>query len=119
MPNFVQETPLLVGQNFTEQPHLFVTKNVDNLQFHNLGTLYPCSNDLTSKQLQVNTDFKIPPMHVGNVGVTTDYVGDIYICSRIRNDSTMISNTVTRTSNEAIAMAPTCLTEKSVSKKFK
>ncbi len=113
VPNSIQETPLLVGQNFTEQPHLFVTKSADNLQFHNLGTLYPCSNDLASKQplttrvtLQAQTDFIIPPLHVRNVGITTDYVGDIYIYSRIRNDSTMIPNTVTRTSNEATAMVP-------------
>jgi hypothetical protein len=109
VPNHAQDVPIMVGQNFTEQSHLLATKDCNQLQFHHIGTLYPIDGITPTTPrviLRTTADFTIPPQHLGNVPVESGYNGDVYICSSVRTNSTLIPNTVIHTSHDIRTVIP-------------
>lgn len=68
------DKPMLVGQTFTEQPHIVVYKDSSTLRFHDIGSEMPSlSPDLSEKPLQkviVNKDLQL--FGPASVNVQTD-----------------------------------------------
>lgn len=79
VPDHLQEVPILIGQAFTEQPGLLVSKDSKSLRFSELQL--PDSNTPSKIALWLEEATVIPPNHVGNLRVISksSLQGDFYI----------------------------------------
>lgn len=82
------ESPMLVGQSYTEQPHIVVYKNVTKLQFLDDGNRMPCSGmDIVSScALKVKTTGDVNLYGAASIRAQTDSTD---------NGSVLIKNSIT------------------------
>lgn len=77
------DSPLLIGQTFTEQPHIEVYKNSKQLQFFSVGNEMPFSNSLMDEdnrndvKIMIKTDVML--WGRASIKVTTEPISDGYI----------------------------------------
>lgn len=92
VPNAVQEVPVILGRNFTEQPGILVVKDDVTLRFFKRDnqTLTSIEPDFveSKKKLRIASDFTLLPDHCGQIPVYSDeFEGDVYIESSIRHQT--------------------------------
>lgn len=90
VPTSVQEIPVILGRNFTEQPGILVIKDDDTLSFFQRSNpdLISIEPDHVEKKhiLRIAKDFTLLPDHCGHIPVYNDeFEGDVYIESGIRH----------------------------------
>lgn len=118
VPDEAQEIPLLVGQPFTEQPHVTLVKRGKTLRLFeekmhseeedNLGDMVIPELPTRKVTMWAKDTVVIPPNYVGYITLSTDLrkQKDIVIEPRFRPDNFCLPRCVTRPDKEAEVTVP-------------
>lgn len=110
-----QDTPIILGRDFIDLPHIYLLKGPDYLKFSEYvpPDLPPPvgSTQVTKVKFRASSDFTIPAGHLGHIPVETDHIGDVFIQACVRNYNRCelyIPNTIITCSERGTPVIP-CL----------